>query len=196
MWAGQNFAWANRQMITHWVRQSFEKVLGSSPESMEMHIVYDVAHNVAKREFHQVEGKRRELIIHRKGATRAFPAGNPDIPSDYRDAGQPVLIPGDMGTESYLLVGTERAMKETWGSTCHGAGRNLSRAAATRNFRGQAVIRDLEKRGIIVKPASFEVAAEEAPGAYKAVREVVDVCEGAGISQKVVRLVPMGCVKG
>jgi tRNA-splicing ligase RtcB len=190
-----NFAWANRQLIVHWVRESFERVLNDTAENMDMKIVYDVCHNIGKLEEHEIEGKKRMVYVHRKGATRAFGPGKTEIPSKYRDIGQPVLIPGDMGTESYLLRGTKEA-EETFGSTCHGAGRVLSRHQALRKWRGENVVRELKNRGIYVHPASFKVAAEEAPGAYKDIRNVVNVADGAGISKKVVKLVPLGVVKG
>ncbi|HDS59534.1 MAG TPA: RtcB family protein [Thermoplasmatales archaeon] len=190
-----NFAWCNRQMIVHWVRQSFEKVLGRSPEDLDMHIVYDVCHNTAKLEEHQVEGERRRVYVHRKGATRAFGPGREGVPETYREVGQPVIIPGDMGTESYLLKGTAESEK-TFGSTCHGAGRTMSRSAATRKWRGEAVGEQLRKKGIYAHPASWKVMAEESPDAYKDVGQVVNVTHGAGISLKVARLVPLGVVKG
>ena len=190
-----NFAWANRQLIVHWVRESFERVLGDTSENMDMGIVYDVCHNIAKLEEHVVDGEKRKVYVHRKGATRAFGPGRKEIPAKYRDVGQPVLIPGDMGTESYLLRGTKES-EETFGSTCHGAGRLLSRHQALKRWRGEEVIKELGNRGIYVHPASFKVAAEEAPGAYKDIRQVVDVTHGAGISKKVARLVPLGVVKG
>jgi tRNA-splicing ligase RtcB len=191
-----NYAWANRQMIVHWVRQSFEQVFGRDAESLGMHIIYDVAHNIAKLERHRVDGGTREVVVHRKGATRAFGPGHPDVPRLYRDVGQPVLIPGDMGTASYLMVGTEQAMEETFGSTAHGAGRHLSRAAALRQYRGEDVRRALESRGIIVRAAKMSVIAEEAPGSYKQVDRVCEVSHRAGIARKVVRLVPIGVTKG
>jgi len=190
-----NFAWANRQLIVHWVRESFERVLNDSAEDMNMRIVYDVCHNIGKLEEHEIDGKKRMVYVHRKGATRAFGPERSEVPSKYRDIGQPVLIPGDMGTESYLLHGTKEA-EETFGSTCHGAGRVLSRHQALKRWRGEDVVRELKNRGIYVHPASFKVAAEEAPGAYKDIRNVVDVAHGAGISKKVVKLVPLGVVKG
>jgi len=190
-----NFAWANRQLIVHWVRESFERVLNGSAEDMDMNIVYDVCHNIGKLEEHEIDGKKRMVYVHRKGATRAFGPDRSEIPSKYREIGQPVLIPGDMGTESYLLRGTKEA-EETFGSTCHGAGRVLSRHQALRKWRGEDVVRELKNRGIYVHPASFKVAAEEAPGAYKDIRNVVDIAHGAGISKKVVKLVPLGVVKG
>ena len=190
-----NFAWANRQLIVHWVRESFERVLNNTAENMDMGIVYDVCHNIGKLEEHIIEGKKRRVYVHRKGATRAFGPGKSEIPSKYRDIGQPVLIPGDMGTESYLLKGTNEA-EETFGSTCHGAGRVLSRHQALRKWRGENIVRELKNRGIYIHPASFKVAAEEAPGAYKDIRNVVNVAHGAGISKKVVKFVPLGVVKG
>jgi len=190
-----NFAWANRQLIVHWVRESFEKVLGNNSENMGMDIVYDVCHNIAKIEEHEIDGKKKKVYVHRKGATRAFGPDKNEIPLKYRDVGQPVLIPGDMGTESYLLHGTKEA-EETFGSTCHGAGRLMSRHQALKRWRGEQIVNELKNRGIYVHPASFKVAAEEAPGAYKDIRQVIDVAHGAGISKKVVRLVPLGVVKG
>jgi tRNA-splicing ligase RtcB len=191
-----NYAWANRQMIVHWVRQSFEEVLKRSADDLGMEIVYDVAHNIAKLEEHIFEGKRRKVYVHRKGATRAFGPGNVEVPDKYRAIGQPVMIPGDMGTSSYVLVGTETAMKETFGSTCHGAGRLLSRKAAVRKFGSEFIINELKKKGIYIRAASPKVVSEEAPGAYKDVDSVVDVTHGAGISQKVAKMRPVGVVKG
>lgn len=190
-----NFAWCNRQMIVHWVRESFEKILGQSAESLDMGIVYDVCHNIAKLEEHLVEGKKRKVYVHRKGATRSFGPGKSEVPQKYRDVGQPVLIPGDMGTESYLLKGTKES-EETFGSTCHGAGRVMSRNEAVRKWRGEHIMNELKKKGIYAHPASWKVMAEEAPGAYKDVSEVVNVTHGAGISLKVVKFLPLGVVKG
>ena len=195
MKAAVNYAFTNRQLITHWVRESFRRVFGSDAED-GMHIVYDVAHNIAKVEDHEVDGERRTLVVHRKGATRAFAAGRPEIPEIYRDVGQPVLIPGSMGTASYVLVGTETAMRETFGSTCHGAGRVLSRSAAVRRWRGEEIARLLERAGKAVRAASWKVLAEEAPGAYKDVDEVVRSVHVTGISRPVARMVPLGVVKG
>ncbi len=196
MSAGANYAWGNRQMIMHWVRETFQDVLGESPESLDMSMVYDVAHNIGKMEYHTVDGEDMELCVHRKGATRSFGPGSDSIPDDYSEIGQPVIIPGDMGTASYLLVGTETAMNETFGSTCHGAGRILSRTKAKKNFWGETVQSDLEKEGIIVKAASMPVIAEEAPGAYKDINNVVDVCHKVGISRKVAKLRPLAVTKG
>lgn len=185
MKAAANFAWANRQMITHWVRESFEEVFKRKAEDMEMSIVYDVAHNIAKVEEHEVDGRRVKVVVHRKGATRA-----------YRDVGQPVLIPGSMGTASYVLAGAEGAMRETFGSTCHGAGRLLSRKAATRQYRGDRLRNELLRQGIYIRAASLRVVAEEAPGAYKSVDNVVNVVHQAGIANLVARMRPMGVAKG
>jgi len=191
-----NYAWTNRQCIVHWVRESLVKVLGKSRRELGLEQVYDVAHNIAKIEEHTVDGKKVSLCIHRKGATRAFPAQHPDIPEAYRNIGQPVLIPGDMGRCSYVAVGTETAMKETFGSTCHGAGRTQSRSAARRSQRGADVARALAARGITVKTGSMGSLAEEASEAYKDVTEVVDITHNAGISRRVVRARPMGVIKG
>jgi len=196
MCAAANYAFTNRQLITHWVRESFRKVFETDPEDLGMEVVYDVAHNIAKYEEHVVDGKRRMLYVHRKGATRAFPAGRPELSGVYRDVGQPVLIPGDMGTASYVLVGTERALHETFGSTCHGAGRVLSRAAAKRRFWGRDVQKKLMGEGIYLRAADMRVVAEEAPDAYKDVGDVVEAVEGAGISRIVAKLRPIGVVKG
>jgi tRNA-splicing ligase RtcB len=190
-----NFAWCNRQMIVHWVRESFEKVLGQRAEDLDMGIVYDVCHNIAKLEEHEVDGKKTNVYVHRKGATRSFGPGKREVPLKYRDVGQPVLIPGDMGTESYLLHGTKNS-EETFGSTCHGAGRIMSRTAAVHRYRGEQISKDLKKKGIYVHPASWKVMAEEAPDAYKNVSQVVNITHGAGISLKVAKLLPLGVVKG
>lgn len=196
MYAAANYAFANRQLITHWIRESFEKVLGQPAESLGMDIVYDVCHNMAKLEEHRVNGERKKVYVHRKGATRAFPPGNPEIPSEYREVGQPVLIPGSMGTSSFVLVGTERAMEETFGSTCHGAGRTMSRKAAARKWRADEVKASLSRKGIYAHSASWKGLVEEAPGAYKDVERVVEVCQGAGISDIAVKLRPFGVMKG
>jgi len=196
MQGAANFAWTNRQMIVHWIRESYEQVFGRKAEDMDLSIVYDVAHNIAKLEEHQFEGQRRKVYVHRKGATRAFGPGRSELPMKYRDIGQPVLIPGDMGSASYVLVGTEKAMGETWGSTCHGAGRLMSRTKAKKMFRGNQVIDRLMDEGIYVRAQSLAVAAEEAPMVYKNVDDVVKVVDGAGISKLAVRLVPLGVVKG
>ena len=191
-----NYAWANRQCITHWARESFMQVFGRSASELGLKMIYDVTHNIAKMEEYEVEGKRLALCIHRKGATRAFPAGQPEVPDIYADIGQPVLIPGDMGRYSYVLVGTQRAMAETFGSTCHGAGRVQSRSAAKRSLRGVDVARGLADQGITVKTGSMSSLAEEASEAYKDVAQVVEVAHRAGISRKIARSRPMGVVKG
>ena len=191
-----NFAFANRQMITHWVRETFEQVFKKGPRDLKLDLIYDVCHNIAKIENHQVDGKKKKLCVHRKGATRAFPPNHPDIPSEYQSTGQPVLIPGDMGRCSYILVGTDRAMEETFGSTCHGAGRVMSRHQAIKAAKGRAITRELEDKGIIVKGASRGTIVEEIPDAYKDVNDVVNVVHHAGISRKVAKLVPMGVIKG
>ena len=191
-----NYAWANRQCIAHWIRDSFSRVLGKSPEKLGMRQVYDVAHNIAKIEEHTIDGHKVKVCVHRKGATRSFPAGHKDIPERYREVGQPVLVPGDMGRRSFIAVGTQKAMLESFGSTCHGAGRVLSRGAAKRSIKGADVIRQLEGRGIIVKTRSVSDLAEEASQAYKDVTEVIDVVHQAGISRKVAVAVPMGVIKG
>jgi len=180
----------------HWTRESLVKVLGKSPREIGLEQIYDVCHNIAKIEEHTVNGNRQRVCVHRKGATRAFPAGHPDIPAIYRDIGQPVLIPGDMGRYSYIAVGTETAMKESFGSTCHGAGRAQSRAAAKRSIRGADVVKALKAKGITVKAGSMGSVAEEASEAYKDVAEVVEVAHKAGISRKIVKAIPLGVIKG
>ena len=196
MCCGANFAWNNRQLITHGVRNAFSQVLGREAESLGIEIVYDVCHNIGKVEEHEVDGKRRKVVVHRKGATRAFPAGHPETPARYRDVGQPVLIPGDMGTASFGLVGLPTAMEKSFGSSCLGAGRLMSRSAATRKYRANEVVEALRARGIYVHAATRAGIVEEAPGAYKNVEDVVRVAEGAGLTRIVARMVPLGVVKG
>ena len=196
MAAAANFAWCNRQLLMHWTRESFSKAMGASPKQLGISLIYDIAHNIAKREKHKVNGKEKMLCVHRKGATRAFPAGRPDLPRDYVNIGQPVLVPGDMGRYSYVMVGTDLAMKETWGSVCHGAGRLMSRSAAMRRYSVGQLLSELESKGIIVRSASKKGLVEEAPGAYKDVREVVDVVHNSGLARKVARMKPLGVVKG
>ena len=196
MRAAANYAWCNRQAIAHWTREAFERIFKASPQQLGMQQVYDVAHNVAKLEEHEVNGSKRMLCVHRKGATRAFPAGHPEVPKDYRSVGQPVLVPGDMGRHSYLLVGTEQAMKESWGSTCHGAGRMMSRSAAVRSAKGRNIAQELSERGVYVEAVGRDVLAEEMPEAYKNVDDVVETCEAAGLSRRVARLRPIGVMKG
>jgi tRNA-splicing ligase RtcB len=191
-----NYAWANRQCITHWARECFVRVFGKSLRDMGLEMVYDVAHNIAKVESYEVEGRELRLCVHRKGATRAFPAGHPDVPARYKQIGQPVLIPGDMGRYSFVAVGTEGAIKESFGSVCHGAGRAKSRHAARKGVRDADVARELASRGILAKAASRGGLAEEASEAYKDVSEVVEVCHRAGLCRKVLKAYPMGVVKG
>ncbi|MFC1624028.1 RtcB family protein [Candidatus Omnitrophota bacterium] len=192
-----NYAWANRQCLMYLTREVFEKVFNKSWSDLGLDLVYDVAHNIAKMERHKVNGKEKVLCVHRKGATRAFPPGHPDLPEKYREAGQPVIIPGDMGTYSYVLRGTSGAMEETFGSTCHGAGRMLSRSAAIKKCMGRRIDQELlDKNGIIVRAKGRSTLAEEMPEAYKDVNEVVRVAHEAGISKKVARMKPLGVIKG
>jgi tRNA-splicing ligase RtcB len=192
MAAAANFAFANRQLITHWTRQAFQRIMGNG----DLRIVYDVCHNIAKLEEHRINGGRKNVLVHRKGATRAFPKGHPDLPRSYQDVGQPVLIPGSMGTCSYVLVGTEQAMEETFGSSCHGAGRAKSRHAAKKEISAEQLIKDLKDKGIFVRGASRSGLTEENPNAYKDVSQVVEVVHQAGIAKKVAKLVPIGVMKG
>ena len=196
MAAAANFAFANRQIIAHWVQESLGQVLGLGPKALKMELIYDVCHNIAKFEDHEWEGRKVKLLIHRKGATRAFPPHHPQIPPDFRELGQPVLIPGDMGRYSYVLLGTDGAMRETFGSTCHGAGRLMSRQAAKKAARGRNIVREMEDRGIFIRGAGLGTIVEEISEAYKDVSQVVDVVQGAGLSKKVARLKPLGVVKG
>lgn len=196
MAAAANFGFANRQLITHWIRETFIQVLRAAPRDLGLELIYDVAHNVAKLETHLVGGKKKQVCVHRKGATRAFPAGHNDIPEDYRDAGQPVLVPGDMGRSSYVLVGMEQVMSETFGSSCHGAGRVLSRGKAKKVARGRSIANELKEKGILVKAASRDTLDEELPEAYKDVSQVVEVMQGAGLCRKVVKLKPIAVIKG
>jgi len=196
MSAAANYAFANRQAMMHWTREAFSKIMGQSPEEMDMKLIYDVAHNMGKVEEHDIEGKKTKVVVHRKGATRAFPPGHPDVPSKYRSIGQPVIIPGTMGTASYILMGNERSMKLSFGSTAHGAGRFLSRTQAKSRYHGREIQEQLAGEGIIVKATQGVVIAEEAPGAYKDVDEVVRVSDSVGIATKAVRLRPIGVIKG
>jgi tRNA-splicing ligase RtcB len=191
-----NFAFCNRQIISHWVRETLLHVLRMGPESLGCDLVYDICHNMAKIEKHEINGKARTLCVHRKGATRAFPPKSHLLPESYRGVGQPVLIPGDMGRYSYVAAGTEQGLKETFGSACHGAGRIMSRSRAKKAARGRSIVRELEDRGIFVRSAGRSTVAEEMPDAYKDVREVVHVMHRAGIGQKVARLRPLGVIKG
>ena len=196
MKAAANYAWANRQCLMYWTEQVLLQGLKISPQALGLSLVYDVAHNIVKIEDHLVDGKKRRLAVHRKGATRAFPPGHPEVPEAYRQVGQPVLIPGDMGRASFVLVGTERAMEETFGSTCHGAGRVMSRHQAIRSAKGRAIERELADRGIFVHASGRETLKEEMPEAYKDVTEVVNVVHSAGLSLRVAKLKPMGVIKG
>ena len=191
-----NFAWTNRQMIMHWAREAFERVLSRSADQMEMELIYDVAHNIAKIEEQEIDKKRIKVFTHRKGATRAFPANRPEIPVEYRSIGQPVLIPGTMGTASYLLVGSEHSMELSFGSTAHGAGRVLSRTAAKRRFSSRSVIDTLKSKGITVRAASPHVVSEEAPGSYKDIDRVAKISHELGIARLVARMIPIGVTKG
>jgi tRNA-splicing ligase RtcB len=196
MCCGANYAWANRQVMLHLTRQAFYKALSISPKALSMKLVYDVCHNIAKIEEHTFAGRKIKVCVHRKGATRAFPPNHPEVPAVYRDVGQPVLIPGDMGSYSFVLVGAEKAMEKTFGSTCHGAGRVMSRSQAIKKGKGRAIDRELAQKGIIVMAKGRGTLAEEMPEAYKDVEDVVEVMHHAGISQMVARLRPLGVVKG
>ena len=191
-----NFGFNNRQLITHWIRESFQKIFKRDYDELDLNLIYGVCHNILKIEEHDVDGTKMKLNIHRKGATRAFPPGHSDVPLKYRDIGQPVLIPGTMGSASYVCVGRPKAMDLSFGSTAHGAGRVMSRSKAKKKYWGEKVKEDLSKRGILVKAASIKVIAEEAPGAYKDIDQVVQVSHDLGIVEKVLRLAPIGVVKG
>ena len=196
MRAAANFAWSNRQILMHHVRTAFAKALGRTDDTLGLDLIYDVAHNIAKMEEHEVDGKRLTLCVHRKGATRAFGPGHPEIPAEWRDLGQPVIIPGDMGRASYLLLGTQHAMEATFGTTCHGAGRVMSRGAAIRASHGRSIEKELAAQGIVAKTRSWRGLAEEQSAAYKDVNIVVDVVHRAGLSRRVCRMRPLGVVKG
>jgi tRNA-splicing ligase RtcB len=196
MAAAANYAFANRQVLAHFVRLSFEEVLAGEVSDWHLRQVYDVAHNIAKVESHNVDGEQMKLLVHRKGATRAFAPGHPDLPDVYRQTGQPVLVPGSMGTASYVLAGTEYAMEATFGSTCHGAGRTMSRRQAKRQVRGERLRERLSREGIVVRAGSMAGLAEEAPQAYKDVSLVVESVVGAGIARQVARVRPVAVIKG
>ena len=196
MACGANYAWANRQILMHLTREVFEKALKIAPRELGMRLVYDVCHNIAKIESFRVAGVEKKLCVHRKGATRAYPAGHEAVPARYRSVGQPVLIPGDMGAGSYVLVGREKAMKETFGSACHGAGRVMSRSQAIKSSRGRSISRELADRGVLVMAGSKGTLGEEMPEAYKNLNDVVDVVHDAGIAQKVAKLKSIACIKG
>ncbi len=191
-----NFGFTNRQLITHWIRESFQNNLKKDIDALGLHLIYGVCHNILKIEEHEIDGKKMKLNVHRKGATRAFPPEHPDLPSEYKPIGQPALIPGTMGSASYLCVGKKKAMDLSFGSTAHGSGRVMSRSKATKKYWGERVKDNLSKQGIMIRAASMKVIAEEAPGAYKDIDQVVQVSHDLGIVEKVVRLVPIGVVKG
>jgi len=196
MVSAANYAWANRQCMAHLARRSFEEILAGKVRNFDLHTVYDVAHNIAKIEEHVVDGKPVKLCVHRKGATRAFGPGHPAVTPVYRQVGQPVLVPGDMGTASYVLVGTADAMEQSFGTSCHGAGRTMSRAAAKKKIHGGTLRQELEDRGIRVRAGSMAGLAEEAPEAYKDIDAVIEVVDGAGLARKVARLLPLAVMKG
>ncbi|MEK0366366.1 MAG: RtcB family protein, partial [Nitrosopumilus sp.] len=196
MFAALNFAWSNRQMITHWTRKSFERVFNQTESDLDMKLVYDVAHNIAKIEKHKVDGKERKVVVHRKGATRAFPANRDEIPFKYRDLGQPVLVPGSMGTASWILLGQPNSMDLSFGSTAHGAGRTMSRTKARRIYNENDVKKSLNDKGIFIKALTRDGIVEETPQAYKDVDAVVNVSHNLGIATKVAKLVPIGVIKG
>ncbi len=196
MAAASNYAWANRQIITHWVREAFARFFRRDMDDLGMSLIYDVAHNVAKLEEHTINGENKMVYVHRKGATRAFPPGHPDVPQAYRKVGQPVLIPGSMGTPSFVLHGAQNAMELTFGSACHGAGRVSSRAAAKREFYGETIQKELAAKGISVRAMHPSIIAEEAPLVYKPSEDVVDVVHQLGIARKVVKVMPIGVAKG
>ncbi|MEN6320860.1 MAG: RtcB family protein [Syntrophaceae bacterium] len=191
-----NYAWTNRQMLMHWTRETFERTLKKGPRELGMRLLYDVCHNIAKIETFIVDGKEMKLCVHRKGATRAFPPGHSALPERYSNVGQPVLIPGDMGTGSYVLAGTEKAFTETFGSTCHGAGRVMSRTQATKASRGRSIAREMADKGIFIMATGKGTLHEEMPEAYKDLDQVVEVVHKAGISKKVAKLRALGCIKG
>jgi len=196
MFAALNFAWSNRQMITHWTRKSFERVFKQSESDLDMKLVYDVAHNIAKVEKHKIDGKLKSVVVHRKGATRAFPANREEIPRNYRDIGQPVLIPGSMGTSSWILLGQQNSMDLSFGSTAHGAGRMMSRSKARRDYTEEQVKKSLADKGIFIKSLTRDGVVEETPQAYKDVDAVVNVSHELGIATRVAKLVPVGVIKG
>jgi tRNA-splicing ligase RtcB (3'-phosphate/5'-hydroxy nucleic acid ligase) len=196
MRAAANYAWANRQLLMWQTRETFAEFFGRSWESLGMNLVYDVAHNIAKMEQHTIEGEKKTVCVHRKGATRAFPAGHPELPQRYRQIGQPVIIPGDMGRASWVLVGQPGSMEQSFGTSCHGAGRVMSRTAAVANAKGRRIDRELAEQGVIARARSWKGLAEEQPAAYKDVSQVVEVVHRAGLASKVARLRPVGVVKG
>ena len=196
MRAAANFAWANRQLLMWQTREVFAEFFGTDWEAMQMNLVYDVAHNIAKIEEHTIDGRKKPVCVHRKGATRAFPPGHPEVPEQFRAIGQPVIIPGDMGRASWVLVGREGSMQRSFGSTCHGAGRVMSRTAAVAAAKGRRIDQELAEQGVVAKCRSWKGLAEEQPAAYKDVSRVVDIVHRAGLAAKVARLRPVGVVKG
>ena len=196
MAAAANYAWANRQIMMCLARESLQNTLGASAASLDMRLVYDVCHNIAKFEMHDVDGERRRLCVHRKGATRAFPGDREEVPAAYRLVGQPVLVPGDMGTGSWICAGTSKAMRETFGSACHGAGRVMSRTSARKGENAATLLRELEEQGVIVMARSKKTVTEESPSAYKDIDAVTAVLDTAGIARRVARIRPVGVVKG
>lgn len=196
MSAAANFAWVNRSCITFLTRKVFSEVFNREADDMDMHLVYDVCHNIAKVEKHVVDGVQKTLLVHRKGSTRAFPPMHPNIPKDYQSIGQPVLIGGTMGTCSYVLVGTQQGMTETFGSTCHGAGRALSRNQSRKKLDHEQILNKLREDGISIRVASPKLITEEAPESYKNVCDIIETCQEAGISEKVVKLRPIAVIKG
>jgi tRNA-splicing ligase RtcB len=194
--AAGNYARANRQVLTDAARDAFSEVLGRSAKDMEMRVVYDISHNLAKIETYEIDGKERKLCVHRKGATRAFGPDHPEIPDRYKPIGQPVIIPGSMGTSSFVLTGSDAAREKSFYSTCHGAGRAMSRTKAKKQMRGEDLKRQLEEQGIHLARSKWKLLSEEAPYAYKDAEQIVDTCEGAGLSKVVARLRPVGVVKG
>ena len=196
MICGVNFALTNRQVITQCVRHAFESAFGKGPAWHRIGVVYDVCHNIAKRETHEVDGRRRTVWVHRKGATRALPPGHPDLPGRYRSIGQPVLVPGDMGRYSFVLCGNPAAAEEGFASSCHGAGRRMSRKQARRLARGRSIFEEMAERGVLVRSEGRGTVAEEMPEAYKDVAQVVSSVEGAGLARRVARLVPFAVIKG
>ena len=196
MACADNFGFTNRQIITHWIRESFQNTFKRDIDNLDLNLIYGVCHNILKIEEHEVDGKKMKLNVHRKGATRAFPPGHQALSQDYKSIGQPVLIPGTMGTASYLCVGKLKAMELSFGSTAHGSSRVMSRSRATKQYWGKEIKENLGKRGILVKAASMKVIAEEAPGAYKDIDQVVQVSHDLNIVEKIVRLTPVGVVKG
>jgi tRNA-splicing ligase RtcB len=196
MQAAANFAWSNRQVIMSLAKKSLVDTLNISLSDLKFQLVYDVCHNIAKIEKHKIGNQEKEVCVHRKGATRAFAPGSDKIPSKYKSVGQPVLIPGDMGRYSFVAVGTQKAMEETFGSSCHGAGRNLSRHKAMKMAKGRNLVDELTKKGIIIQAKGYKTIAEEMPDAYKDVANVVDVMHQEGITKKVAKLRPIGVIKG